>query len=84
MNLIILSLLSILIIIALFIYSVYKGRNSLRSIELGEFSKLKEACGVRYSDPYMGSFNITKPLARFSLYEDFLILAYGNKELILK
>lgn len=84
MNLIILIPPAVIIIGILFFYSIYKRSNVLRGIEQGKVSKLNEFCGIRYSDPYWGGFNITKPLARCSLYEDFLILAYGNKELILK
>jgi hypothetical protein len=40
---------------------------------------LSESCGIRYKDIRLGSLNLTKPLGRCSIYDDFLLLAFGNR-----
>lgn len=63
---------------AVLVVVVMKSRK-LREVEEGYSQRLTESCGVRYEDIREGKFNLTRPLARCSIYERFLLIAFGNR-----
>jgi hypothetical protein len=67
-----------LVILLVGIRSRRKRENEKHLIPL-----LSESCGIRYKDIRLGSFNLTKPLARCSIYDDFILLAFGGRAYVI-
>ena len=60
------------VVILAFSYMYFGGRR-LNSAELGVNPLFQEQCGGRFDN-----FNLTVPFVRHSIYEDFVVFAYGK------
>ncbi len=65
-------------ILSLFAYFYFGGRQKDES-EVGKEPLFQEQCGGRFD-----GFNLTIPFVRHTLYDEFIVLGYGKKRLILK
>ena len=66
---------------AIYYISVLSRRS--RDVESDLNSLHTESCGFRFKDYRYGFYNLTKPLARYSIYNDFILVAFGNKHYLL-
>ncbi len=75
---IIISLIVPVIVLSVFAY-FYFGSREKAQIEEGKEPLLQEQCGGRFD-----SFNLTIPFVRHAMYDNFIVIAYGKKKIILK
>lgn len=75
---ILVPLLIIVIVLITFSY-LYIGSKKLISQEKGKVPIYQEQCGGRFD-----ALNLTIPFVRFTMYDDFIVAAYGKKRHIIK
>ena len=70
-------------VLALLVFSIfaylYFGSKKKAQIEQDKVPLLQEQCGGRFD-----SLNLTIPFVRHAIYEDFIIIAYGHKKIVIK
>ena len=71
------SLLLPLVVFFVFAY-YYIGGKQKNTIEQGKKAIFHEQCGGRFD-----LFNLTIPFVRHTMYDDFVVIAYGQKQYVL-
>jgi hypothetical protein len=66
------------IVLSVFAY-FYLGSKRKDPLEEGKTALLFEQCGGRFD-----MFNLTIPFVRHAIYDDYIVMAYGKKRILLK
>jgi len=67
-----------IIVLSVFVY-YYLGSREKLQMEQGQEPLLEEQCGGRFD-----GCNYTIPFVRHALYDNFIVISYGKKKIILK